>query len=219
MLKVYGSSLSPFVRKVLLTLELKDLPYEQVMVAPGMYPPNWADLSPLGKMPVLEHDGFTVPDSSVICRYLDEVYPARSIYPPEARLRATACWLEEYADTRLAETVAPFFLERVVKPMLLKQPTDEARLAALSKEQVPTVLGWLESKVPDTGYLLSPILSIADLSVASPFLTAAVGGFAPDASRFPKVAAYLARLADTPLFAKRQQKQDAEMAAIAKSQR
>ena len=146
MLKVYGSSLSPFVRKVLLTLEFKDLVYEQVLVAPGMFPPNWAEISPLGKMPVLEHDGFTVPDSSVICRYIDEVYPAKSIYPAEARARATACWLEEYGDSRLVETVVPFFLERVVKPLILKQPTDEARLDTLAKDQLPNVLGWLENR-------------------------------------------------------------------------
>ena len=216
MLKVYGSSLSPFVRKVLLTLEYKELPYEQVLVAPGMYPPNWASISPLGKMPVLEHDGFTVPDSSVICRYIDEVYPAKSIYPAEARARATACWLEEYGDSRLAETVTPFFFERAVKPMLLKQPTDDARLAALSKDQVPNVLAWIEGSVPTGGYLVGPTLSIADLAIASPFITAAVGGFAPDPSRYPKLAAYLARLADSSLFAKRQQKQNAEMALLSR---
>jgi glutathione S-transferase len=213
-LKVYGSSLSPFVRKVLLTLEFKDLVYEQVLVAPGMFPPNWPEISPLGKMPVLEHDGFTVPDSSVICRYIDEVYPAKSIYPAEARARATACWLEEYGDSRLVETVVPFFLERVVKPLILKQPTDEARLDTLAKDQLPNVLGWLENRVVTDGYLVGPTLTIADISIGSPFITAAVAGFAPDASRFPKLSAYLARLADTPLFAKRQQKQDAEMAAM-----
>jgi len=214
MLKVYGSSLSPFVRKVLLTLEYKDLAYEQVVVAPGMYPPNWSTLSPLGKMPVLEHDGFVVPDSSVICRYLDEVYPTKSIYPTEARLRATACWLEEYGDSRLVETVTPFFFERVVKPVILKQPTDDARLAALSKDVVPNVLAWVESHVPTSGCLLGPTLSIADIGIASPFLTAVVGGFTPDATKYPKLAAYLARLAVMPLFSKRQQKQNAEMAAL-----
>lgn len=214
MLRVYGSSLSPFVRKVLLTLEYKDIPYEQTPVAPGMLPPNWAKISPLGKMPVLEHDGFTVPDSSVICRYLDEVFPARSIYPAEARARATACWLEEYGDSRLVETVAPFFLERVVKPLLLKQPTDEARLAALARDTVPGVLAWVESVVPASGFLSGPTLTIADFGIASPFLTAQVGGFAPDANRYPNLASYLARLADTPLFARRLEKQTAEMNAI-----
>jgi glutathione S-transferase len=213
MLRVYGSSLSPFVRKVLLTLEHKDIAYEQTPVGPGFFPPNWANISPLGRMPVLEHDGFTVPDSSVICRYLDEVFPARSIYPAEARVRATACWLEEYGDTRLVETVAPFFLERVVKPLLLKQPTDEARLTALTRDAVPGVLDWVERIVPESGYLLGPTLSIADFAIVSPFVTAQVGGFAPDA-KYQKLAAYLARVADTALFARRMEKQTAEMNAI-----
>jgi glutathione S-transferase len=71
MIKIYGVPLSPFVRKALLALEYKGLDYENEPTFPGDESPAFRAISPLGKIPVLEHDGFTVPDTSVICRYLD----------------------------------------------------------------------------------------------------------------------------------------------------
>src|SRR5262245_30531306 len=177
MIKLYGSSGSPFVRKVQLTLEYKELAYEQIPIGPGMSPPNWLEISPLGKMPALEHDGFRVPDSSVICRYLDEVFPARSIYPADARARATACWFEEYGDSRLAETVTPFFFERVIKPAFFKAPTDESRLVALTSDAIPAVLDYVERIAPASGFFCGESLTIADFGMVSPFLTAKMGGF------------------------------------------
>src|SRR4030095_1015578 len=128
------------------------------------------EISPLGKMPALEHDGFRVPDSSVICRYLDEVFPERSIYPTDARARATACWFEEYGDSRLVENVTPFFFERVIKPMFFKQPTDETRLVGLARDGVPPVLDYLERIVPASGFLAGESLTIADFGIVRSFL-------------------------------------------------
>ena len=217
MIKVYGVSLSPFVRKVLLTLDFKELAYEQVPVTPNARPPGWDTMSPLGKVPVLEHDGFTVPDSSVICRYLDEVFPGRSIYPAEARARARACWIEEYADTRLVETVAPFFFERIVKPIFFKQQPDEARLTAIEREGIPPVLDYVErlvESVPENAFLFGPTLTIADFGLVSPFINGRAGRFVPDADRYPKLTAYLSRALATPLFATRLERETAEMGAL-----
>jgi glutathione S-transferase len=213
MIKIYGSSGSPFVRKVQLTLESKELPYEQIPIGPGMSPPNWLEISPLGKMPALEHDGFRVPDSSVICRYLDEVFPARPLYPADVRARATACWFEEYGDSRLAETVTPFFFERVIKPTFFKQPTDETRLVALARDNLPPVLEYVDRVAPASGFLMGEALTIADFGMVSPFLTAKMGGFSPD-PKYRKLNVYLDRVRATPVFAKRLEKEAAEFAAL-----
>ena len=101
MLKLYGVPLSPFARKALLALEYKGLEYENVPTFPGDASPEFRAMSPLGKIPILEHDGFTVPDTSVICRYLERIAPEPALYPADPREEARACWLEEYADSRL----------------------------------------------------------------------------------------------------------------------
>jgi glutathione S-transferase len=68
MITIHGVSLSPFARKVLFGLEYKEIQYEQVPVFPGDDSEAFSAISPLKKIPVIEDDGFTVPDSSIILR-------------------------------------------------------------------------------------------------------------------------------------------------------
>ena len=87
MLQVYGASVSPFVRKVLLALEFKGVPYEGVAINPFAPPANWATLSPLKKIPVLVDGDVVLPDSTIICRYIEETQPTPALYPTTAAWR------------------------------------------------------------------------------------------------------------------------------------
>lgn len=216
-MKVYGASLSPFVRKVLLTLETKGIAYDLIPVLPNQLPPNYEKISPLKKMPVLDHNGFTVPDSSVICAYLDEVFPETPVYPRDAKQRATARFIEEYGDTRLVENAAAFFAERFVKPLFFKQPADEARLAKVAATDFPPVLQYLESIVPTTGYFFASAQPmVADFAIVSPLLNAQHVGYEVDSRAYPKLASYVNRMATTPVVAKRLEKERADMVTVKK---
>ena len=46
--------------------------------------PEYLALNPNGVVPTLVHDGEPIIDSSVICEYLDEVFPVNSTTPPDA---------------------------------------------------------------------------------------------------------------------------------------
>ena len=191
MLKLYGVALSPFVRKAMLALEYKGLAYESVPTFPGDESPEFRAISPLGKIPVLEHDGFTVPDTSVICRYLERIAGEPALYPDDPQLEARASWLEEYADSRLIELCAGLFQERMLKPRLLNQPTDEARVQDILDVRLPEALAYLESQVPESGYLVGDSLSIADLAVVTCFVQARYGDFDVDGAACPKLRRYL----------------------------
>ena len=52
------------------------------------FDPAYLKINPKGVVPTLVHDGRVIPESTVICEYLDEVFPARSIYPRSAYERA-----------------------------------------------------------------------------------------------------------------------------------
>ncbi len=203
MLKLYGVPLSPFARKALLVLDYKELPYENIPTFPGDSSPEFRAISPLGKIPVLEHDGFTVPDTSVICRYLDRIAPEKSIYPTDPKLEAKALWLEEYADSRLMDTCAGLFRERLLKPKMMNQPTDQAVVKDLLDNAMPACLAYLESVVPSDGYLVGSSLSIADVAVTTCFLQARYGDFDVDAKAAPKLRRYLDRAYAAPLVVKR----------------
>jgi glutathione S-transferase len=191
MIKLHGVQLSPFVRKALLVLDYKGIPYESVDVFPGSDDADFRAISPLGKVPVLEDDGFTIPDTSVICRYLDRTHPEKPIYPADPKLEAQACWLEEFADSKLVEACAGLFQQRFLFPKMMNQPTDEARVTEILGTMMPPLLDYLETQVPESGPLVGDSISIADIAVLTCFLQAQYGQFEVDGSTHPKLRRYL----------------------------
>jgi len=71
-MKLYGASQSPFVRKAHIVLEEKGIPYETENLIPVLKTPELLALHPMGKIPVLRDGEVVVPDSSVICAYLEK---------------------------------------------------------------------------------------------------------------------------------------------------
>lgn len=200
---VYGVPLSPFVRKVLLTLDRKKIDYTNIPVTPMEPPEDFLAFSPLGKIPALRDDQLAISDSSVICEYLEDRYPDPPVYPHNPVEHARARWIEEYCDTKLAEvTGPPLFFERVIKRLLLEHEPDEERVQRNLNETLPPVLTYLESQVPDD-HFFNGGLSVADFAVGSNLLNARHAGFQPDAQLYPRLSAYLERLFQHPLFAAR----------------
>ncbi|MCZ6831464.1 MAG: glutathione S-transferase family protein, partial [Gammaproteobacteria bacterium] len=189
-MKIYGANLSPFVRKVLAVCSIKGLDYEHQVVTPGSPPEGYLKISPLGKIPALEDGDLAVSDSSVICEYLEEKYPAIPVLPADPADRARARWLEEFADTRLVEAVAPFFFENVFKGILGMGEPDTAKLEQLATEVIPGRLEYVESQVPAEGFLFGTI-GTADAALCSPLINAGYGGFEADASLYPNTVAFL----------------------------
>ncbi len=100
-----GNYLSPYVRKVLVCMELKGLAYTIDPIAPFVGNDRFSELSPLRRVPVLIDGDRVINDSSVICQYLEERHPQPSLYPTDLGDRAQARWIEEYCDTRLGDVV------------------------------------------------------------------------------------------------------------------
>jgi len=201
---VYGVPPSPYVRKVLITLELKGIEYELNPLNPMEKTPELLAVSPMGKIPALTDDLLTTSDSSVICEYLEERYAEPSIFPASIEQRTRARYLEEYADTRLAEVLGgPLFFERVIKPRVFQQPTDEARVQENIENNIPPVFDYLESIAPEDAFFFGNELSIADIAMACFFLNARYAKFEVDGSRWPALAAYVTRLLDHAALQKR----------------
>jgi glutathione S-transferase len=83
-MKLYGTRQSPFDRKVLVVLVEKGIPYETEHLAPAPKTPELLALHPMGKIPILRDGDVVVPDSSVICAYLEKKHPAPALYPHAA---------------------------------------------------------------------------------------------------------------------------------------
>ena len=183
MMIVHGASGSPFVRKVLVALVIKDLPYEQIQQIPFTKDPEYRKI---------------ICDSTVICEYLEDTFTQSPLYPTDSAGKAQARWYEELGGTRVAELAAGIFFQRFMRPIVLKQETDEEVVAKIINKQLPPVLDYLETQVPVDGFLFGDFM-MADMSLMSPFVNAAYAGYEIDADRWPVFTDFVARVQAHPV--------------------
>jgi glutathione S-transferase len=193
---IIGSYVSPYVRKVLACLALKQLDYRIDPITPFFGNDEFTRLSPLRRVPVLIDDRTTLCDSTVIAQYLDDRYPERyALYPADVVDRARARWLEEYADTRIADVVVwGVFNKAVLEPGIWGKPRDLEGIARVVREDLPGVLDYLETQVPSNGFLFDDArIGIADIALAVPFRNLGFARQRIDAERWPRTATFVDR--------------------------
>jgi glutathione S-transferase len=192
--RVVGSYLSPYVRKVLASLEFKGLAYEIDPIVPFYGDDRFARLSPLRRVPVLVDDRVTLTDSTVICEYLEDRYPTPALRPADVADRARARWLEEYADSRMGDVfVWGLFDRAVIAPAVWGTPRDRAEIDRILAEDVPPVLDYLESELPEQGFLYGTP-GLADIAIACFLRNAAFARYQVDPLRWPRTATFTDRV-------------------------
>jgi len=200
--RIIGSYLSPYVRKVLVVLHLKGLAYEIDPIIPFMGDDEFTRLSPIRRIPVLIDDRVTLCDSSVICQYLEDRHPEPALFPSDVADRARARWLEEYADTRMGDVfIWRLFNQVAINPFVWGQKTDPEIVERTLTEDIPAVLDYLEGHVPAQGWIFGA-LSVADVAIACFFRNAEIARFRVDAARWPRTAAFVDRMLGHESFAK-----------------
>lgn len=219
-MKIIGSYVSPYVRKVMACMALKGIDdYEIDPITPFFGDDEFARLSPLRRIPVLVHNDLVLNDSTVICAWLDEAYPGHPLLPADPADRARARWLEEYADTRLGDVfIWGLFYQKVVHPLVWGEPGDAARIEQTLTVDAPAVLDYLETQVPAEGFLFGEI-GLADIAIASFFRNAAYVGFTIDAARWPKMAAFVAEVLAHDCIARFKPFEDAQISTDPKGRR
>lgn len=200
--RIIGTYISPYVRKVLVFLDLKGVPYEIDPIIPFMGDDEFSKLSPVRRIPVLIDDRVTLADSSVICQYLEDRHPEPALYPADVADRARARWLEEFADTRMGEVIIwKLFNQVAINPFVWGKPTDKEVVEKALREDIPQVLDYLEQELRADGFRFGR-LSIADIAIACFFRNAAFARFRIDAARWPIAAAAVERVLALDSFAK-----------------
>lgn len=199
---LFGSTLSPFVRKVAAFASEKGVDLELKPRGIGDADPEFCRASPFGKMPALQDGDYCLADSSAICHYIEAKHPEPQLIPAEAKARGRAIWFDEFADTILFGCGQKVFFNRVVAPRFLNRPSDEAIAEMALRDELPPILNYLETVVPEgDGFLVGDRLTLADISVASPFANFRHLDVELDARRYPRTRAYVERMLARPSFA------------------
>jgi glutathione S-transferase len=206
-LVIYGSPVSPFVRKVAGVSIAKGVPHEVEAVNIFAPPPWFLEISPMKRIPVLrdrsvaeEGVAGTIADSSAICAFIEKKHPDPALYPEDPMALGEALFIEEYADTALAMAgglgiFRPIFfaVSKGEEPGL-----DKARDAWAN--QLPPIFDVLEARLAGRAFFAGDALSIADITVATVLGQIALVAETP-LDTWPALAAHFAAMQALPLIA------------------
>jgi glutathione S-transferase len=200
---LYGSSLSPFVRKVLAYAGEKGIELDLRGTGFPNHAEEFCAASPFKKMPALADGDFRLADSTAIIHYLEAKHPHPPMIPSHPELLGKTIWYEEFADTILSACGAKMFFHRVVAPRFMGQPGDHSVADAAERDELPPLLDYLERVVPDDeeGFLVGDEITVADLAVASPFANLRHLNVRIDDGRHRRLKRYVHRILERPSFA------------------
>jgi len=214
---VYSIPGSPFGRAVLATLEEKAATYRLLPVAPGTFrSPEHLARHPFGRVPVLEHNGFSLYESQAILRYLDRVLPAPALTPGDCKAAARMDQVMNVNDWYLFQGVASVIaFHRVVGPRLMGLTPDEAAIEA-AMPKAHTVFTELARLLGEQPYFTGDAVSLADLLIA-PQLTffTQTPEWSVLSAPHANIVAWLARMEARPSFQATTWDRVAEMAKAA----
>lgn len=131
MLELYNFPMSTCSQKVRIVLAEKGLDWKDHRIVSGEHlKPEYLKLNPNGVVPTLVHDGVPIIDSSVICEYLDEVFPQNCTTPPDAMGRAhMRAWLRYIEEVPTPAVRYPSFNRVLVRNMQHLNKEEFARAA------------------------------------------------------------------------------------------
>ena len=213
---IYGSSLSPFVRKVLAFADEKGVEVELQGTGFPNHSAEFLEASPFRKMPAMRDGDYTLADSSAIIHYIEAKHPEPALIPADAQLRGKTIWYEEFADTLLFSCGAKIFFNRIVAPRFMGRPGDLEAAEQAELNELPPILEYREKVVPgDGGYLVGGGLTLADLAVAGPFANFRHTETKVCPERYPRTVAYVDRILARPSFAQWVERETAMLAKAA----
>ncbi|MGR5061695.1 glutathione S-transferase family protein [Photobacterium sp. DNB22_13_2] len=209
---LHGSSISPFVRKIMLALAYKGITYELQPLNPYVEKELAQKRHPLGKVPVLEIEQHSIMDSTVIAHYLDDQYPVPPLYPGDAITRAKIRWLEEYADTRLTSLIGGvLFYQKILRGKMLDKDVDEEAVEQCLEIHLPRAIQYLEEQLPEQDYIGNH-LSMAEISLWSVLRSGWMAGLR--FSHYPRLEGYLSRIEQEPWVANLVGEEDHELSGF-----
>ena len=159
-LKIYGTTTSPYTRRVRVVAHEKGVPVEFVIENPLAETTQIATLNPLGKIPVLiREDGSRLVDSPLIAEYLDTLAPEPRLLPLIGPERFAVRQWEAIADGALDAAI-------LVRMENLRPETERSAIwIARQLTKTDRSLGWLDRELGKSAHCVGASLTLADITV------------------------------------------------------
>lgn len=165
--RLYHYPLSPFSRKVRLSLAEKRIEVELVEERYWEQDAAFLRRNPAGKVPVLKMGNRMMADSTAICEYLEEAHPTPPLLPSGADSRYEVRRLVAWFDDKFNEEVTTKLMgERVFRKVMGTGYPDSANVKAGSKA-VKYHLDYMHWLLDQRRWLAGNEMSLADFAAAS----------------------------------------------------
>ena len=201
---LYGAPVSPFVRKVEAVLNLTGYTFEFVNVNIMDMPDWFLEISPARRIPVLRDRSIgetgangTIADSSAICLYLDKKLNA-GLYGATPFDAGRVAFLEEYADSELAQPLGMKLFRPIMFPRFSGKPSDLETARQTYNEVLPRHFDYLENMLNDRDFFVGETWSLADIAIGSKLTQLNLISGLPNPSRWPRLAKHTESMAKHP---------------------
>lgn len=167
MLRLFHVPLSPFCRKVRLTLAEKRLEIETVEERYWEAGPELMRRNPAGKVPILNYDGRMLAESQAICEFIDEVHPEPPLMPDDPAGRYEVRRLCSWFDDKFhSEVTANLLYERINKKIMGQGYPDSQKIKTGSTRIKFHIdyMGWL---LEHRRWLAGNKMTLADFTAAA----------------------------------------------------
>ncbi len=165
MLTIYGSDLSGPANKVRFTANYLGLEYEyrRIDLRNGEQKQEWfLKVNPLGKVPAMDDNGFTLSESGAICKYLCDKTTG-TLYPKDLKARALVDQWLDFVTLHIAANIMKVVYNRVFAPL---------RGVTVSEESINDGIKFLdqyfpvlEAQLAKNKFIAGSALSLADLTL------------------------------------------------------
>ena len=199
-LTLYFHPFASFCQKALIALHENDTPFagRVVDLSDEAQRAELARLWPFAKFPVLRDEARneTIPEATIIIEYLAQHYPGRSILVPADPDRARETRMKDrFYDLYVSEA-----MQKIVTDRLRPAGKHDPHGVAQARGTLATAYGMIEKDMETRTWATGDAFGMADCAAAPALWYANL--VQPVGDRFPRTAAYLARLVERPSFAR-----------------
>lgn len=199
---------SPYAWRILLTLELKGIPYTPHALDPSEgehKEPEFLAINPRGQVPAIRDGEFVLSESLAIMAYLERKVPEPVLFGRSAEETGRIWQFIEDAESHLLAPAA----KGIVMPILFGQVSEDAEVIPAAVVQVHQELARLEASLTDSDWVVGASVTAADVALY-PFIEIilrAAGkdeakdfdlGLLPFGDLYPGIEAWRVRMTELP---------------------
>ena len=167
MTRLYHVPLSPFCRKVRLTLAEKKIEVELVEERYWERGPDFLRRNPAGRIPVIRLDGQSMSESQAICEYLDETVPEPRLMPKDAKGRYEVRRLCAWFDDQFNDEVTSKLVHERINKKVMGQGYPDSRNVKSGAARIKFHLDYMSGLLEQRRWLAGNEMTLADFAAAA----------------------------------------------------